>query len=377
MCFVLLSCNKGKAKDKPKNSTNSNSTTETISKDTTTSTTNNTNSNDKLEALISNMTIEEKVGQMFLARCPEENAKSKSEQYHLGGYVLFAENTKNDTKSSLKKKISSYQNDKDIPLFISVDEEGGLVNRISKYKQYRAYPFLSPQELYNMGGYKLIISDTKEKADLLLSLGFNINMAPVCDVSFNSKDYIFKRTFGKNAKETSKYVTTVVETMKDKDIGCVLKHFPGYGNNIDTHKEIGIDNRPLNQFENSDLIPFQVGFDIGADSVLVSHNIVKCFDSNSPASLSKPVHDYIRKYMHYNGVIMTDDLYMDGIRKFVGEESASVMAVKAGNDIVCCTNFEVQIPPVIKAVKNGDIDINQINDSVLRILRWKQNIGLI
>ena len=327
--------------------------------------------------IMKTMTVEEKVGQMFFVRCRKSIAVTDLEKYYLGGYILFDEDIKGETKDKLKFAIKSYQKNSRIKLLIGIDEEGGKINRLSKYKQFRKVPFYSPQALYNEGGYQLIISDTEEKATLLKSLGINVNLAPVCDVSSNPKDYIFDRTFGKNADETAKYIKTVVETMNSNKIGCTLKHFPGYGNNLDTHMGIAIDNRSYDSFVSTDFIPFRAGIGSRAGSILVSHNIVKCMDKNLPASLSPEVHKILRDELGFDGVIMTDDLKMDAIKKYIGDEASAVLAIKAGNDLIIASNFEIQIPSVLKAVENGMITENRINDSVLRILRWKLKLGII
>lgn len=336
-----------------------------------------TYSDKDLEEMIKTMTIEEKVGQMFIVRCPKENVIEKALKYNLGGYVLFAKDFEVKTKQMVTENIQSYQDVSKLNMFVAVDEEGGTVNRLSINKNFRAVPFWSPQELYNEGGWDLIISDTVEKSNLLKSLGINVNMAPVCDVSENPSDYIYDRTFGKNADETSKYVKTVVETMKLEGIGSVLKHFPGYGNNVDTHTGISYDKRDYDNFINNDFKPFEAGIEAGADAILVSHNIVEVIDNQNPASLSKKIHDILREELNFNGVIMTDDLYMDAIYNYVDEEQAAVSAILAGNDLICCTNFETQIPAVINAVKNGTIDEDQVNESVLRILNWKNELGIL
>ena len=137
--------------------------------------------------------------------------------------------------------IQSYQANAAIPLLIGVDEEGGTVNRISINPNLRNEPFYSSQELFQEGGYDLIYNDTKEKCGFLRSLGINVNFAPVCDVSTDPNDYIYKRSFGQDASATAEYVATVIDAMKSEKIGSVLKHFPGYGNNTDTHNGIAYD----------------------------------------------------------------------------------------------------------------------------------------
>ena len=331
----------------------------------------------KAEEMLAEMTLEEKVGQMFIARCPETDAASKVTQYHLGGYILFARDFTGKTKEEVMGNIQSYQNAAEIPLLIGVDEEGGTVNRVSKNTNLRQAPFASPQELYAQGGWDLIRSDTREKSELLQSLGINLNFAPVCDVSQDANDFIYARSFGQDAEQTASYVQTVVGIMSEEHMGSVLKHFPGYGNNSDTHTGIAYDDRSYETFVNSDFLPFRAGIDAGADMVLVAHNVVSCMDDQVPASISLPVHTILRKELGFDGVIITDDLVMEGVRQFAGDAEIAVLAVQAGNDMLCCTDFEVQVPAVIQAVENGEITEERLNESVLRILKMKIKLGII
>lgn len=331
---------------------------------------------DYASEILSGMTLEEKVGQMFFVRCPETGAEGLVEKYHLGGYILFGRDFDNQSIESVRSAIGAYQERADIPMLIGVDEEGGSVVRLSRYKAFRSAAFLSPQQLYNKGGFELIVSDTVEKFELLKSLGINFNLAPVCDVSTDPDDYIYQRSFGKPAASTAVYVKYVVEAMATEGIGCALKHFPGYGNNTDTHEGIAYDRREYAVFETSDFLPFKTGIEAGANIVLVSHNIVYCMD-DKPASLSKPVHDLLRNELGFDGVIMTDDLYMDAIRDFTGASEAAVAAVEAGNDLLCCTDYEQQITAVITAVKEGRITVERLDESVLRILRMKIKLDII
>ena len=332
---------------------------------------------DELKVEIDGMTLEEKVGQMFMVRVPLENAQEMVSQYHLGGYILFARDFEDKTKLEVINTIKSYQDVSSIPMLIGVDEEGGSVIRVSKFKELRDTPFASSQEIYASSGFSGIKEDTTTKAEFLKSFGINVNFAPVADVSTNPDDYIYARSFGKDANLTSKYIETVVTTMKDSNIASVLKHFPGYGNNVDTHTGISIDNRSYETFLESDFLPFITGIKAGADIILVSHNIVNSLDPDNPASLSKKVHEILRDDLGFTGVIITDDLYMDAIRNYVGNAEAAVKAILAGNDLICTTDFETQIPAVVEAVKAGTISEEQINESVYKILKLKSNLSLL
>ena len=146
---------------------------------------------------------------------------------------------------------------------------------------------------------------------------------------------------------------------------------------MDTHTGVAIDERPYETFQTSDYLPFTAGIQAGADAVLVSHNVMTCVDSQLPASLSPAVHKELRETLGFQGVIMTDDLAMDAVAAYAGDQSPAVMAVKAGNDMIVTTDFQTQIPEVIQAVKSGEIDEEQIDQSVTRVLKWKYDLGLL
>ena len=332
---------------------------------------------DELQQLLAGMTLEEKVGQMFLARCPRRDAAQKAAEYHLGGYLLFSEDFEGRTPQTAAAEIASYQAAATVPLFIGVDEEGGAINRISRFSAFRAAPFPSPQQLYQADGLAAVRRDTLEKCAFLRGLGINMNFAPVCDVSTEESDFIYARTLGQGPQQTAAYAREVVQAMAGQGVASVLKHFPGYGNNADTHTGIAHDMRSYETFEQADFVPFRAGIEAGANVVLVCHNIVECMDAGMPASLSPRVHEILRQELGFSGVIVTDDLYMRGIRDFMGPADAAVQAVLAGNDLLCCTEFEVQVPAVVEAVRHGVINQAQVDASVLRILRLKQALGLL
>lgn len=332
---------------------------------------------DPLEVLLDSMPLEERVGQLFLARCNSVTAVEDAAKYHLGGYVLFGIDFEGKDPETVKNTIASYQAAARIPLLIAVDEEGGTVTRVSRYPQFRSSSFPSPRSLYAQGGMELLRTTEAEKCELLSSLGINVNLGPVCDISTQPGAILYQRSLGQSPEITSEFITQTVEVMSDHHIGSVLKHFPGYGNNADTHVQIAYDNRSLETLEGCDLIPFRAGIDAGADAIMVAHTIVQAIDPDTPASLSPAVHQYLRQEMGYDGVITTDDLVMDAITKQYGAGEAAVLAVLAGNDILCCTEYAVQYEAVLEAVLSGRIDFYDLSDAVMRILRWKQELGLI
>lgn len=330
---------------------------------------------EKIDEMVAVMTTEEKVGQLFLARCPEEDAAQVAADYHLGGYVLFGRDFDGYTADEVRQHIRSYQEASAVPMLISTDEEGGEVVRASYYLQDE--PFPSPKDAYADGGWEAVEQIERDKADLLLSLGINVNLAPVCDITTDTEQFMYLRSFSEDADMVSDFVRRVVQIDREKQLGCVLKHFPGYGNNIDTHTGIATDTRSYSEFLSADFKPFAAGISEGAGGVMVSHNVVESMDAAFPASLSDKVHQVLRRDLRFNGVIITDDLVMDAISDYTGSEAAAVLAVKAGNDMLCCSELEVQYPAVLEAVENQEIPMEQLDQSVKRILTWKMALGLI
>lgn len=331
----------------------------------------------KLETYVDSMTLEQMVGQMFFARCPGGGAAAQISSYHPGGYILFARDFANQTPASVKSTIAGYQNVSKTPMLIGVDEEGGTVVRISKYPAFRPVPFWSPADIYNKYGTSGLVSDTAEKDALLKSLGINVNLGPVCDVSQNPSDYIYDRTLGKNGAETATAISAMVSQMKKDRMGAVLKHFPGYGSNVDTHTGIAVDTRSIDFFRQNDFLPFIAGIKAGAGGVMINHNIINCLDSGHPASLSPAVAKTLRNELGFNGVIMTDDLSMSAITKYTDGKNAAVAAVIAGSDMLISSDFVNQYNAVLSAVKNGTISKTRIKQSVMRIVQWKVSLGLI
>ena len=321
---------------------------------------------------LDNMSLEEKVGQLFLVRYDKNMALSWINDYYAGGYILFAKDFDNHTKESIKEELSSLNKNSKIPMVFAVDEEGGYVTRVSRYKAFRDEKFPSPRDVYDSLGVEGLESIEKEKGELLLSLGINLNLAPVADVSIDSNDFINIRTFNRDAKETANLIGLMVDYANEVGISSSLKHFPGYGNNVDTHTGVAIDERSYDNFLNNDYLPFEEGIKRKVPSILVSHNIIKCIDSEYPATLSKMiVTGELRNKLNFSGIIITDDLSMGAVSSYVDDNSAAVLAINAGNDLIITSDFVNMYNSVITAVKSGKIKMETIDTAVRRILAWK------
>lgn len=326
---------------------------------------------DEANKKMKNMSLEEKVGQLFLVRYDGNLASNWIKKYYPGGYIMFAKDFNNQTKESIKKEIDDLQSISKVPLVIAVDEEGGYVTRVSRYPSFRESKFLAPRSYYESGGEKLLEQTEKEKAKLLLSIGVNLNLAPVADVSIDSNDFINIRTFNRNAKETAVLIGKMVNYANEEGISSSLKHFPGYGNNVDTHTGIAIDERSYENFVENDYLPFEEGIKNKVPTVLVSHNIIKCMDSEYPATLSKKVISELREKLNFTGVVITDDLSMSAVNSYVENGSAAVLAVNAGEDLIITSDFVKMYNSVYEAVKNKEIDMETIDKAVRRNIAWK------
>lgn len=329
------------------------------------------------EKLLSSMTLEEKVGQLFFVRVPAEEAAQAVAQYHFGGYILFGRDFQDKTREQVRADIQSYQDSAKVPLLLGVDEEGGTVVRASANPDICDEPYWSPRRLYEAGGLDLVLSVERDKIRTLQGLGLNVNFAPVCDITQQEGAFLYDRSLGQDARTTAGYVGEVVSLYGEEQMGCVLKHFPGYGNNVDTHTGVAVDERPYETFQKEDFLPFEAGVQAGAGCVLVSHNIVTCRDGEAPASLSPEWHRVLREELGFTGCIITDDLVMDAIQEYCDASSAAVQAVQAGNDLLCCSDYETQYPAVLAAVESGELSEERIEESALRVLRWKEELGLL
>lgn len=324
------------------------------------------------EKLLKSMSLDEKIGQLLLVRYGD-NYQSAIKDYHVGGFVFFEKDFKDKDRESVIKMINDSQKMAKIPLLTSVDEEGGDVVRVSSNPKLRSSKFKSPSELYTEGGLDLIATDTKEKSKLLSDLGLNVNLAPVLDVS-SSSSYMYPRTLKEDTSVTSDYARIVIKNSKNSDVSYVLKHFPGYGDNVDTHNGESIDGRSLEEIMENDIPPFTSAIDEGAEAILVSHNTVNSVDSSNPASLSYPIHLLLRDDLNFSGIIMTDDLSMGATADIPNAYST---AFEAGNDIVMVTDYEKAFNDIKNSIDEGDISNERLDEAVTRILAWKYYKGIM
>lgn len=320
------------------------------------------------------LTLDEKIGQLLLVRYPDSNQKEVLKNYGFAGYVFFEKDFRNKTKTEVVSMMNALQGVSKIPIITATDEEGGNVVRVSSNLNLRDSKFLSPSELYALGGFDKIKEDTKDKSKLLKSLGINVNLAPVVDVSTSSSDYMYERSLKEDTSLVSDYAKIVIEASKGTGVSYTLKHFPGYGSNADTHTGTVTDTRSLDDIRTNDLPPFEAGIEAGAEAVLVSHNTVSSIDPDNPASLSTAVHSLLRNNLGFTGVIITDDLAMGATS---GIDDAAVKAVQAGNNLIIVTDYADSFTSIKTAVEDGSLTETEIDELVFKTLAWKYYKGLM
>ena len=336
-------------------------------------------------ANVKNMNLEEKIAQMLVVdldnKTPEDKIIKMIKTNKIGGLLLFKKLYGNDYNKMLSciNKYKQANRENDIPLFISVDQEGGRVNRM-------------PEQIHNLrsafyfsktGDVNVVKQTGSLIGKMLLASGINMNYAPVFDVKrFDDNHPIGNRCYGETVEEVLKYAVPVMNAIKEENVIPVIKHFPGHGaTSKDTHKFLCRINKSIKELEEEDIKSFNLAIENGCDAIMVGHLVVNKIDNKRPASLSKKViRDYLVNKKDFNGIIVTDDLKMGAIRLLYRPEVAAYKAIEAGNDLILVGLQTRRISKVIKyiarKVKNGSITEDRINRSVEKILELKEKYNV-
>lgn len=340
------------------------------------------------ERLLEELTLEEKVAQMFFIT-PEqltgygqvvqagETTKKALEQYPVGGLILFAQNIENDEQ--LKNMMADLKQINDsqrsLPLFLAIDEEGGEVARIANSGkcQVEKTPYIS--QLGKKGK-----EDVEEAASYIGSYlkeyGFNVNFAPVADISNENTAGILKnRTFASDPNTVAECVTAYLKRLEGEGILGTVKHFPGQGSvKQDTHVESGYIEKSFEEMMDTDLVPFKKAIEANVSLIMVSHMVPGGADSKElPSSMNqKVVKDLLREEMGYENLVITDAFNMEAISNHYSSSEAAVQAIQAGVDIILMpADFTSAYAGVLQAVKDGTISEKRIDESVERIIQIK------
>lgn len=345
---------------------------------------------DPVKEIIDRMTLDEKIGQLFIVSLRNFNAyqsvlevneeiESAVEKYKIGGIILFAENIK--TIPQTTNLIDGLQKISEIPLFVAVDEEGGMVSRITKSPEMHATAFPNNSVIGATKNPDIARQVASAIALEISSLGFNMNFAPVADVNTNPENPVIgQRAYGSNAEDVSLMVAAAVGGFQSNSVSAVLKHFPGHGDTgTDSHYGAAMVNHTKERLSSTELLPFIAGIGEGADGVMTAHILTPNIPGeNVPATLKPEIlTGILRNELGFEGLIITDALNMKAITEHFSPDDAAVKAVLAGADILLMPeNLDIAFSGIKKAYNDGLISIERIDESVERILKIKYKRGL-
>lgn len=361
-----------------------------------------TGTKDRLTRLISRMSIEEKVGQLFVMRVyghsatdPDQadidlnleemgvrNAAELIAEYHVGGIIYFAwaHNTRDPLQiAGLSNGIQRAALDQrnPVPLLISTDQEHGIVARVGK----PATLLPGAMALGAGGSASAARRAARIAGGELAAMGIVQNYAPVADVNVNpANPVIGVRSFGADPAAVARMVAAQVEGYQSAGIAATSKHFPGHGDTtVDSHTGIPVITHTRQEWEEIDAPPFRAAIAAGIDSIMTAHIQFPALDAgNDPATLSRPIlTGILREELGYDGVVVTDALNMQGVREKYGDHRVPVLALLAGVDqLLNPPDLAVAWNGVLDAVRSGEVTEARLDESILRIFLLKEKLGL-
>lgn len=338
-----------------------------------------------INLIIQNMSLDQKLGQMmivqFLGPTYSLNISTMISQYNVGAVLLFTSNNNIQDKAQLKGLISQMKNNSQLPLLVSIDQEGGYVDRLVNLDGPRP----SAAAIGATNDPSKAHAEGMQDASDLTSYGFNLNLAPVVDVSTVQNPQLIGRTYGDNAGIVTRMAAAYLQGLQQSGkVFGTLKHFPGLGDiGTDPHNGVPDVFRSKNMLESVDWAPYRALIAQGhVHAVMVTHELIHAIDPNVPSSLSfKLITGILRGELGFNGVIMTDSLTMEGITAFYPESQSAAMAIEAGDDLLMGASTPQDVATMIEGIKqamaSGAISTARIDDSVRRILTLKFELGLL
>ncbi|MEC0202969.1 beta-N-acetylhexosaminidase [Paenibacillus lautus] len=339
---------------------------------------------DAVAELLNSMTVQEKIGQLVLVGIEgtalDDTSRRLLEDYHVGGFIFFKDNIESAQQSvKLFNDLKEANAANPVPLWLSIDEEGGRVTRFPD--EYVKLP--SSGKVGSKGDLALTKRVGGLIAQKVAGLGLNMVFAPVLDINSNPNNPVIgDRSFGNSAETVSTQGIASMKGIQEHGVVPVVKHFPGHGDtSVDSHLGLPVVNHDLERLHKLELVPFQQAIDEGADVVMVAHLLMKSIDPDTPSSYSKPViNDLLREEMGFKGVVITDDMTMGAISGSTDVGDASVKSVVAGSNMILIGHEyaleEAVIQALTEAAHSGVIPEEMLNDRVRATLELKHKYQL-
>lgn len=340
----------------------------------------------EVEALIAEMTLREKVYQLFIVYPSSitgirkvtqagEKTREALESYPVGGLLYDKSNMV--SQEQVRTMLETVQSYTRIPLILTCDEEGGRVNRLMDTVGTTR---VGPMYEYREEGPEGAERNAGTIAADLSACGFNMDLAPVADVWSNPDNTVIgDRAYSDDFEQAAELVAAAVRGFRESGVACTLKHFPGHGDtSADSHNGSVYVYKTLEELRAQELIPFQAGIDAGADAVMMGHLIIADVEEEPALFSYRLVTELLREEMGFAGVVMSDSLQMKAMTKHYGSGEIAVKAVKAGVDVLLCPeDLEEAAEALIAAVESGEITQERLEESVRRILTLKYEYGLL
>ncbi len=341
-------------------------------------------SKDNIQKIIGKMTLDEKIGQLMILGINgftiDDHTKEMIEKYNISGFILFKYNIADENQTlELLNSLKEVNLINPIPLFLSIDEEGGRVSRLPS--SFIKLP--AAKRIGDINDKDISLEYGKIIGKRLKSLGFNMNFGPVLDVNSNPENPVIgDRAFGSSSKTVVDNGIQVMKGIKSENIIAAVKHFPGHGDtNMDSHVDLPVIEKDLNDLQKIELVPFKESIKQGIDTIMIGHILFPKLDSQYPATLSKEVvTGLLREKLSYEGLIISDDMTMGAIIKNYTIEEAAIKFLKAGGDLLLiCHGYEnhVKIINRIKEeVNKGSISEDELDEKLYRIIQIKEKYKL-
>ncbi|MBV6647335.1 MAG: glycoside hydrolase family 3 protein [Cyclobacteriaceae bacterium] len=348
----------------------------------------------QVSAQISQDSLEMMIGQMIIVGVDQKDTGSMDSLLaeiranKLGGVILYEKDLQSDsTKPALAKLVHLLQQDAPVPLFISIDEEGGLVNRLRP-----KYGFPKTLKASTLGKMDMVDSTyyyAEQTAISLYQFGFNLNYAPSVDLNINPDNPVIGklgRSYSADHEKVARHASAFIRAHNDWQIATTIKHFPGHGSSTkDTH--LGIAD-VSDTWQLSELYPYKTLIDSGwVKGIMTAHIVNRTLDHKKlPGTLSASVIGILRDFLDYDGVIFSDDMHMGAISKHYGLKKSIQLAIKAGVDVLLFSNhvFDDEKTSlagvrsiILELLKEGKLQQEHITSSYYRVIQLKQELGLL